>query len=156
MKLSETGRGLHADEMTEDSDIKNLYDKIVSGWPLFATLHPWWRELLNYNPIAVTNSKAGKDYSARAESLFHGDSERPHTPSMDNEEIPEMPEVEANQEDDGLDNLAEEFAGLVMKCKYCAEAEAKTRCYAENRKAHQHELEMEKLKLQKMELELAL
>ncbi|KAF9505120.1 hypothetical protein BS47DRAFT_1368307 [Hydnum rufescens UP504] len=85
MKLSETGHGLHADEMTEDSNIKNLY---------------------------VTNSEAGKDHSARAESLFHGDSERPHTPSMDNEEIPEMLEVEANQEDNGLNSLAEEFAGL--------------------------------------------
>ncbi|KAF9508692.1 hypothetical protein BS47DRAFT_1397591 [Hydnum rufescens UP504] len=88
VKLKDTGRGLLAEEMGEDSEIKNYYgvyilkhmieslrvtlltDQIVAKWPLFETLHGWWQEMPNYNPIAVTNSVPGQDHSSRAQELF--------------------------------------------------------------------------------------
>lgn len=45
-------------------------DKIALDWPEFATLHVWWSQMPNYNPIAVTNSESSQSHATRAQSLF--------------------------------------------------------------------------------------
>ncbi|KIJ28341.1 hypothetical protein M422DRAFT_140817, partial [Sphaerobolus stellatus SS14] len=59
--LGVTGAGLLSDEIIEGSGIANkigMSYEIHDIFPFWDELHPFWRELLNYNPIAITNSMA--------------------------------------------------------------------------------------------------
>ena len=44
--------------------------EIVKKWPWWNELHAFWRELPNYNPIAVMNATPGNDHAADANALF--------------------------------------------------------------------------------------
>jgi hypothetical protein len=44
--------------------------EIVKKWPWWNELHAFWRELPNYNPIAVTNATPANDHAADANALF--------------------------------------------------------------------------------------
>ncbi|KAJ7846091.1 hypothetical protein B0H14DRAFT_2584378 [Mycena olivaceomarginata] len=48
----------------------NLIEKIKLGFPHWDELDGFWCELLNYNPISVSNSTSGIDHAAAAASLF--------------------------------------------------------------------------------------
>ena len=43
---------------------------IVSEWPWWKEFHSFWRELPNYNPIAVTTSTPGVDHAGQAATIF--------------------------------------------------------------------------------------
>ncbi|KAJ6471178.1 hypothetical protein DFH09DRAFT_1220511 [Mycena vulgaris] len=66
--LGATGAGLLPDQVTEGSNIASLLDAIRAKWPWWDDLHPFWRELPNYNPVGVQSS--GTDHASDAQSLF--------------------------------------------------------------------------------------
>ncbi|GLB38029.1 hypothetical protein LshimejAT787_0410800 [Lyophyllum shimeji] len=49
--------------------------KIRAEWPFWDDLHGFWSELPNYNPVGVTSSIAGQNFSAQAENLFSNQSD---------------------------------------------------------------------------------
>ncbi|KAJ7443069.1 hypothetical protein B0H11DRAFT_2204324 [Mycena galericulata] len=68
--LGATGAGLQPAQVIPGSKIESLLGDIRSKWPWWDDLHPFWRELPNYNPVGVQSSEPGKDHAADAESLF--------------------------------------------------------------------------------------
>lgn len=51
---------------------------ILDVWPWWKEFHSFWRELPNYNPIAVETSEPGVDHATAAAALFepsHSDQE---------------------------------------------------------------------------------
>ncbi|KIJ47779.1 hypothetical protein M422DRAFT_45548 [Sphaerobolus stellatus SS14] len=64
--LGNTGAGLDPDAVIPGSDIANKIESIRQDFPFWDNLHAFWRELPNYNPIAVTNSVAGAECDVEA------------------------------------------------------------------------------------------
>lgn len=91
----------------------NLLDKIVADWPYFETLHGWWREMPNYNPIAVTNSGAGQDHAGRAQELFDSPDMKGSVQEPARRQT--FQELDGGDSDEGaeLEGLTAEFANLV-------------------------------------------
>lgn len=86
--LGSTGAGLAPEDVSEGTPLANLIsmffqpwlyflfltlhliEQITEGWPWWAELHAFWRELPNYNPIAVATSTPGVDHALEASGLF--------------------------------------------------------------------------------------
>lgn len=85
--LGSTGAGLDPEAVTPGSELANLVgtsflfrvfiailtphkESIVFEWPWWKEFHSFWRELPNYNPVAVENSTPGTDHAAAAAILF--------------------------------------------------------------------------------------
>jgi len=105
--LGATGAGLAPEDVTPDSEMANLVGKhlsassplylicrtasIVSEWPWWKEFHSFWRELPNYNPIAVTTSTPGVDHAGQAATIFestgHGDVQDSETGAIADEEL---------------------------------------------------------------------
>ncbi|KIJ36410.1 hypothetical protein M422DRAFT_135873, partial [Sphaerobolus stellatus SS14] len=64
--LGKTGAGLDSKDVTAGSEIVNKIDLIRQEFPFWDDLHAFWRELPNYNPIAISNSKAGTERDVEA------------------------------------------------------------------------------------------
>ncbi|KAL0950192.1 hypothetical protein HGRIS_010183 [Hohenbuehelia grisea] len=68
-QLRATGGG-----MKDGEDADNLIDpspkaSFQEEWPFWNDLHAFWRQLPNYNPVAVTTSSAGQNFAEKASVL---------------------------------------------------------------------------------------
>ncbi|KAG5653130.1 hypothetical protein H0H81_002122 [Sphagnurus paluster] len=70
--LGVTGAGLDPKDIIPGSEIDNLVKQIKAEWEWFDEFHAFWRELPNYNPIAVESSTPGVDHAAAAVAIFEG------------------------------------------------------------------------------------
>ncbi|KII83076.1 hypothetical protein PLICRDRAFT_64608, partial [Plicaturopsis crispa FD-325 SS-3] len=68
-KLGKTGAGLLYEEVQENSDLRNLIDKLMIDFPWWPRLQGYWRSLPNFNPHAVS-SQPGQDLSGEAQELL--------------------------------------------------------------------------------------
>jgi hypothetical protein len=145
--LGATGAGLAPDDITPDSEMANLVGKplsqfslcqalnisnttasIVSEWPWWKDFHSFWRELPNYNLIAVTTSTPGVDHASQAAAIFestgHGDVDdtltaaEGETAGIFGEELSSDGENEAEeQKEKSLTNYLW-FVGLIFAVSY--------------------------------------
>ncbi|KAJ7801827.1 hypothetical protein B0H14DRAFT_3489163 [Mycena olivaceomarginata] len=60
-----------------------LAEKIKLAFPHWDQLDGFWRELLNYNPIGVSNATGGVDHAAAAASLFRKKADSGDTSGID-------------------------------------------------------------------------
>lgn len=49
---------------------RRLTDAIDKAFPWYEELHAFWKDLPNYNPIAITTSTPGTDHAADAAAAF--------------------------------------------------------------------------------------
>ncbi|KAH9051464.1 hypothetical protein EDB87DRAFT_1571647, partial [Lactarius vividus] len=64
-ELRRTGVGLTVEEIQKDSNLSNILDKLLIGFPVWECLHGFWRTLLSFNPCVVS-SEPGQDLEGDA------------------------------------------------------------------------------------------
>ncbi len=83
---------------------------ILKDWPWWKELHSFWRELPNYNPIAVTNSTPGVNHAALAAACYDGPTQDPEDiidqeqPDPEDEQEKEEPKLGSDGEDDAMED----------------------------------------------------
>lgn len=93
---------------------------IVSEWPWWKEFHSFWRELPNYNPIAVTTSTPGVDHAGQAATIFestgHGDDDSDTGAIADEERNGDS----ANEaEEDGVEGKELDELSVVRAPNFC-------------------------------------
>ncbi|RXW11281.1 hypothetical protein EST38_g14574 [Candolleomyces aberdarensis] len=68
--LKQTGAGIPREDITPGSELANLQAQVDREFPWFEDFHSFWKDLPNYNPIAVTTSLPGADHAANAAAAF--------------------------------------------------------------------------------------
>ncbi|KAH9024121.1 hypothetical protein EDB84DRAFT_1238971, partial [Lactarius hengduanensis] len=64
-ELGRTGAGLTVEEIRKDSNLSNVLDKLLTGFPIWERLHGFWRTLPSFNPHAVS-LEPGQDLEGEA------------------------------------------------------------------------------------------
>ncbi|KAH9060603.1 hypothetical protein EDB87DRAFT_1547080, partial [Lactarius vividus] len=70
-ELGRTGVGLTVEEIRKDSNLSNVLDKLLIGFPVWERLHGFWRTLPSFNPHVVS-SEPGQDLEGDAIGVLFG------------------------------------------------------------------------------------
>ncbi|KAH9061318.1 hypothetical protein EDB87DRAFT_1682746 [Lactarius vividus] len=70
-ELGRTGAGLTVEEIRKDSNLSNVLDKLLIGFPVWERLHGFWRTLPSFNPHVVS-SEPGQDLEGDAIGVLFG------------------------------------------------------------------------------------
>ncbi|KAH9074350.1 hypothetical protein EDB83DRAFT_2516142 [Lactarius deliciosus] len=74
-ELGRTGAGLTVEEIRKDSNLSNILDKLLIGFPAWERLHGFWRTLPSFNPHAVS-SEPGQDLESEAIGVLFGNKDK--------------------------------------------------------------------------------
>ncbi|KAH9061039.1 hypothetical protein EDB87DRAFT_1542508, partial [Lactarius vividus] len=70
-ELGRTGAGLTVEEIQKYSNLSNILDKLLIGFPVWERLHGFWHTLPSFNPHVVS-SEPGQDLEGDAIGVLFG------------------------------------------------------------------------------------
>ncbi|KAH9172101.1 hypothetical protein EDB89DRAFT_1851580, partial [Lactarius sanguifluus] len=74
-ELGRTGAGLMIEEIRKDSNLSNILDKLLTGFPIWECLHGFWCMLPSFNPHMVS-SEPGQDLEGEAIGVLFGSKDK--------------------------------------------------------------------------------